>query len=65
MLFRSVVLWSNEGEVVFSPFMGIGSEGFQSVKYGRKFIGTELKESYFKQAVSYLKNAEAESAKLF
>ena len=62
---RCVVLWSNEGEVVFSPFMGIGSEGFQSVKYGRKFIGTELKESYFKQAVSYLKNAEAESAKLF
>lgn len=61
---RCVTLWSNKGDVVFSPFMGIGSEGFQAIKYGRKFIGTELKESYFKSAIAYLKNAEAESATL-
>lgn len=62
---RCVTLWSNPGETVFSPFMGIGSEGFQAIKYGRKFFGTELKESYFKQAVQYLKAAEAEAADLF
>lgn len=61
---RCIGLWSNPGEVVFSPFMGIGSEGYQAVNFGRKFVGTELKESYFKQAVAYLKRSEAESAKL-
>lgn len=54
---RAVNLWSNPGDVVFSPFAGIGSEGYQSVKMGRKFIGSELKESYFKQACANLKNA--------
>ena len=62
---RCVVLWSNPGDVVFSPFMGIGSEGFQSVKYGRKFTGTELKESYFKQAKKFLAQAERENLSLF
>lgn len=62
---RCVTMWSNPGDVVFSPFMGIGSEGFQSVKYGRRFIGTELKASYFSQAVRFLRNAEAESVTLF
>lgn len=61
---RCLVLWSNPGDVVFSPFMGIGSEGVQSVKHGRKFIGTELKEVYWKQACGYLRQAEAESARL-
>lgn len=61
---RALVLWSNKGDVVFSPFMGIGSEGVCSVKLGRKFIGTELKESYFRQACGYLRQAEAESATL-
>ena len=51
-------MWSNEGDTVFSPFAGIGSEGYQSVLLGRKFIGVELKESYFNQAVSNLKEAE-------
>lgn len=51
---RALVMWSNEGDVVLSPFMGIGSEGVMSLKHGRKFIGTELKESYFKQATRYL-----------
>jgi DNA modification methylase len=54
---RAVTLWSNPGDVVFSPFAGIGSEGYQSVKMGRKFIGAELKESYFSQACANLKTA--------
>lgn len=47
---RCVRLWSNPGETVFSPFMGIGSEGYESLRHGRKFIGIELKESYFRTA---------------
>lgn len=62
---RCLVLWSNPGDTVFSPFMGIGSEGVMSVKLGRKFIGTELKPSYFKQAAGYLRQAEAEARTLF
>lgn len=61
---RCLGLWSNRGDVVFSPFMGIGSEGVQSIKHGRKFIGTELKASYFRQACGYLAQAEAESSTL-
>lgn len=48
---RSVGLWSNEGDTVLTPFMGIGSEVYQAVKMERKAIGFELKESYFNQAV--------------
>jgi DNA modification methylase len=44
---RCIALWSNKGETVFTPFMGIGSEVYQAVKMGRKGIGFELKESYF------------------
>jgi DNA modification methylase len=44
---RCIGLWSNKGETVFTPFMGIGSEVFQAVKMGRKGLGIELKESYF------------------
>lgn len=47
---RSLQLWTMPGDVVWSPFMGIGSEGFVSVQQGRKFIGAELKESYFSLA---------------
>jgi DNA modification methylase len=47
---RIVMLWSNEGETVFTPFAGIGSELYQSVKYGRKAVGIELKESYYETA---------------
>lgn len=57
---RCIVMWSNAGDTVFSPFTGIGSEGYVSLKNGRKFIGTELKPSYFKQASYNLKTAEAE-----
>ncbi len=55
---RCVKLYSNPGETVLSPFMGIGSEGYQSVKLGRRFIGCELKESYFQLAVRNLRRAE-------
>ena len=51
---RAVRLWSNAGDTVLSPFMGIGSEGHVSLKAGRRFVGTELKESYWRQAVRYL-----------
>ena len=54
---RCLYLWSNPNDIVFSPFMGIGSEGYVSLKLGRKFIGIELKESYYNQAVGNLKAA--------
>lgn len=55
---RSMQLWSREGDVVFSPFMGIGSEGYVALQMGRRFIGTELKESYFELAKRNLDEAE-------
>lgn len=58
---RCIRLWSNPGETVLSPFMGIGSEGYESLQLGRKFIGIELKDSYFKTAV---KNLELANSKL-
>lgn len=48
---RAVVLWSNPGEVVLTPFMGVGSEVYGAIINGRKAIGIELKESYYRQAV--------------
>ena len=56
---RCVRLWSNPGEVVLSPFAGIGSEGVGSLRHGRKFIGIELKPSYFRVAARNLRDAEA------
>lgn len=55
---RCVTLWSNPGDLVLSPFSGIGSEGYQSLKMGRKFVGAELKDSYFEVACRNLKAAE-------
>lgn len=55
---RAVDIWTNPGDVVLSPFAGIGSEGYESVRMGRKFIGIELKESYFDTACRNLKQAE-------
>ena len=57
---RGVKLWSKPGDIVFSPFAGIGSEGYQSVKMGRKFKGIELKESYFNVGVENLRIANRE-----
>ena len=62
---RGLDLWTNPGDVVLSPFMGIGSEGYVSITKGRKFIGIELKESYFNQAVKNMENAKVESPGLF
>lgn len=54
---RLVELYSNPGEVVMSPFMGVGSEVYSAVSLGRKGIGAELKATYFKQAIENLANA--------
>ena len=65
---RIVVLRTNPGEVVFTPFMGVGSEVYGAVANGRKGIGVELKESYFRQAVKNLaevKSVEEKEAELF
>lgn len=55
---RAVVLWSNPGEVVMTPFMGVGSEVYGALINGRKGLGIELKPSYFKQSVRNLKAAK-------
>ncbi len=55
---RVVELWSNPGEVVLTPFGGVGSEVYSPVSMGRKAIGIELKDSYFKQGIENLKLAE-------
>lgn len=54
---RCVKLWSNPGETVFSPFAGIGSEGFVSLTFNRKFVGTELKRAYYERAKMNLETA--------
>lgn len=59
---RLVELYSNEGEVVLTPFMGVGSEVYSPVSLGRKAIGIELKDSYFKQAKINLSMADARFA---
>lgn len=55
---RIVELYSNPNEVVFTPFMGVGSEVFSPVSMGRKAIGVELKDSYFKQAIMNMKDCQ-------
>jgi DNA modification methylase len=54
---RCIYLWSNPGEVVFDPFMGIGSTGYAALHAGRKALGVELKRSYVDQAVRHLERA--------
>lgn len=56
---RATVLWSNPGETVLTPFMGVGSEVFSPVRMGRKGIGIELKPSYFRQAVKNMAQVDA------
>ena len=55
---RLVELYTNKGEVVLTPFMGVGSEVYSPVSLGRKAIGIELKESYYKQAIKNLSDAK-------
>lgn len=59
---RCIKLYSNPGETVLTPFMGIGSEAYTALKFGRKAIGIELKESYFRIAVQNLERVEAEQS---
>ena len=53
---RGIELWTNPGDIVLTPFMGIGSEAYTAVKMGRKAVGVELKDSYYRQAVANVKN---------
>jgi len=57
VIHRLIHLWSNEGEIIFTPFLGIGSEIYKAVKNNRKGIGIELKDSYFDTAVKNVKKA--------
>lgn len=57
---RAIVLWSNPGDTVLTPFMGVGSEVYSAVRAGRQAIGIELKDSYFRQAVKNLGTVDDE-----
>jgi DNA modification methylase len=59
---RAVKLWSAPGEVVLSPFAGVGSEGVGALRLGRRFVGVELKRSYFERAAHNLRAAERTEA---
>lgn len=63
---RCIHLWTNKGDLVFSPFTGIGSEGYTAVKMGRRFVGTELKPQYWELACQNIEDAkQAETQDLF
>jgi len=55
---RLIKQYSNERELIYSPFMGVGSEGYVALRNNRRFMGTELNPSYYRQAVKYLEEAE-------
>lgn len=61
---RAIQLWSNPNDTILSPFGGIASEGYQAIKMGRRFIGVELKKTYWEQGVNNLKAAEMEQSTL-
>jgi len=60
VIHRALVMWSNPDDVVLSPFMGIGSEGYVALKNDRRFVGIELKEQYWKQAVRHFEAIESQ-----
>jgi DNA modification methylase len=62
---RAIELWSNPGDLVLSPFAGIGSEGYMALQMGRRFVGAELKRSYWEQATANLSHARAAMGDLF
>jgi len=62
---RGIKLWSNPGDVVYSPFAGIGSEGYVALEMGRMYLGSYLKISYWTQAVANLEYASKRNATLF
>jgi len=59
---RAMRLWSKPGDLVLSPFMGIGSEGYVAVREGRRFVGFELKDSYFRQAEKNIEDADSQQS---
>jgi DNA modification methylase len=59
---RGIDLWTNPNDVVLSPFAGIASEGYVAIEMGRRFVGVELKASYYEQAKQNLRNATAQSS---
>ena len=61
---RAIKLWTNKGDIVLDPFDGIGSVGYVAIEMGRKHIGMELKESYFKQAVANCNHIETRPEQL-
>lgn len=62
---RCIHLWTNAGDLVFSPFTGIGSEGYCSIRMGRRFVGTELKPQYWDLACQNIQDAKREQKGLF
>lgn len=62
---RCIHLWTNKGDLVFSPFTGIGSEGYTAVKMGRRFVGTELKPQYWDLACQNIEDARHENGDFF
>jgi DNA modification methylase len=62
---RGIALWTNPDDIVLSPFMGIGSEGYVALEMGRRFVGVELKRSYYEQAVRNLAAALTKTHDLF
>jgi len=61
---RCIKLWSNERDLICSPFAGIGSEGYEAIRLGRRFVGCELKRNYFDAAVKNLRRGEDQQAQL-
>jgi superfamily II DNA or RNA helicase len=61
---RGIELWSNPGDTIFSPFAGVGSEGYQAIRQGRKYLGIELKKSYYEQALKNLRAAKSQEMML-
>lgn len=62
---RAMDLWTSKNDLVFSPFTGVGSDGYTAVKMGSRFIGSELKKSYFEQAVKNIGDIKKQTQDLF
>jgi DNA modification methylase len=62
---RALKIWSNPGDLVLSPFAGIGSEGYVALQEGRRFVGVELKRSYWEQACANLRAAGRKQPSMF
>lgn len=56
---RAINLWTNPGDIVLTPFLGIGSEAVVALEHGRRAVGVELKQSYYRQAVANCENTQA------